>query len=1517
MRRNCCNRVRNTALQRADNFPPHDSDHPNSASEDPYSLNLPKSLGAWTEEHLLSRIRRWAPRARWLLVDRDIYGPGFSLAHQLFPGADTQRLSDANAMIARLLTTTRRKALNSLPWLYFAAHGELRRSSTRDGNNTRLVALRVETTNMPRDSALSAPGKLASSHGRPLVPDSPPSSLLLHDQCTDDQIKAVLGGDLHDQEHRYLDGTRRGEVEKALRDDPSSKYGVAAPIGGWKNDSEHVALHRGNLYSSLLSVRKHQSPQSSRRTSRRTETGGAAAATAAGRAPPSSSSSSSLSLFSSSSSTTTTTSRGASGRRAVAAPAPALARPPAPTARVAAAIAASPLQPPPMMVPRFPLPPLWMSPAAAAPLPPPPRPPRPPPPTTARVGTSTEDLVATAKMATQTPQPPRTKDKATQPDGDGQRGALEGLEWREGLVSASSVLALLSVASNRSGLHVWPDRPWPAPSFSSGAKNDKRHMLSHLAGFEAHILVAAATTSSSSSSSSRRRSSSGGGGDEIWVDFAALDAILFHYASDNIKREYLQLQAAPRPLQSAVAKVLPASYSTFDCAPPVDQARAVGAALEVLSSFAGDGSAAMRHSTRPDVPKRRNRPQVPPQFSAARPAVEADGDDDGAAADESVVVDGLGAAPPLLSEYLPQQQRRAVSTLNGWRRLFLALMRKSIIGASLPSVLESAEAAPVMDVLLKRLSERNERVRRRFCDFASRLFMMSKRDRRMMKEMSQELGEAYGCGGAFFDTGGGSESEDDADAEAGDAGQASWSESEFDRWFDAHVEVIYGGGAEGKLREWHEAKVALRDAHRAQSVAAPAGAAAAAAAVAAAADAERKAKAAAAAAPSVAAVKMQLRPFFLLVLSDPSLLRVLLPRLRKQQPQVAAGGVYTVHVNHNYDAGVMLKTNHNEKEHYESAFNLNFPALCELNHDWHSHFLLGLVNTKDDLGPFLLAFDSYFAEMSAMAPITVTDPVSGSEVKLQLVHFKAMNDMMGAYSVSGSATHRSPRDSHVHSGDRRILCTVDSRGRLAFMPRRNYDRPYSHSLDHSSKGETTDGGGNLTGLVAACFGAEFADLAHDLLHAGGRALDGGAMRILDALQQIASKKGLKRNPASNFASAYCNWTRFFFRLYLRQTTGRASISNQTGASFFHTMRHFTRFREALVAEAQACGGDDHAAAVGLYCDYYYKALAPCVHEDADKYKKATYYSALYCLLFLNLHVTLFGPAPISIRNLASDMPTQFADFAKLGMAARGGGARWRRGRRRGDGLAEAHPAGPTDAAADAGQGHGAGGEAREDDEGEAPHDALEDDPPAVSPAADHGLGEAPSARGEARCARAVGDERHGPAGRGVPEGAGRAGGARGGAGGSGRADGGGGRGGRRRGQEDRQHGHHRVRGLLRSRLLVRHRHAQRDALYGKGLGEDPHHGQRHRRHVHGREGQRHPEIFDRRGERQGGGVPAAGAGREGRRQGSRAASRRVAELDDAAGSVPAHAGRGRAGAVGELHDVGEPLEAERDGRAQQ
>ena len=91
--------VPDAALHRADYFRQHNSDPRNEASESPYRLNLLHSLGAWSEDDLLLCIRRWAPRARWLLIDRDIYGPGFSLAHQLFPGADSQRLTAVNARL--------------------------------------------------------------------------------------------------------------------------------------------------------------------------------------------------------------------------------------------------------------------------------------------------------------------------------------------------------------------------------------------------------------------------------------------------------------------------------------------------------------------------------------------------------------------------------------------------------------------------------------------------------------------------------------------------------------------------------------------------------------------------------------------------------------------------------------------------------------------------------------------------------------------------------------------------------------------------------------------------------------------------------------------------------------------------------------------------------------------------------------------------------------------------------------------------------------------------------------------------------------------------------------------------------------------------------------------------------------------------------------------------------------------------------------------------------------------------
>ena len=151
--------VPDAALHRADYFRQHNSDPRNEASESPYRSNLPHSLGAWSEDDLLLCIRRWAPRARWLLIDRDIYGPGFSLAHQLFPGANSQRLTDVNAMIARLLPPERRKALSRrrVPWLSLSSSGELTRSTTRSKEVTSLAALRVDTTNMERPAG-SAPG---------------------------------------------------------------------------------------------------------------------------------------------------------------------------------------------------------------------------------------------------------------------------------------------------------------------------------------------------------------------------------------------------------------------------------------------------------------------------------------------------------------------------------------------------------------------------------------------------------------------------------------------------------------------------------------------------------------------------------------------------------------------------------------------------------------------------------------------------------------------------------------------------------------------------------------------------------------------------------------------------------------------------------------------------------------------------------------------------------------------------------------------------------------------------------------------------------------------------------------------------------------------------------------------------------------------------------------------------------------------------------------------------------------
>ena len=164
-RRNYRSLVWNAALHRANNFAPPDSDLPNSASEGLYSSNLPAAVSAWTLDDLLLCIRRQAPRGRWLLLTESFYGPHFSLAHQLFPGADSQHLIAAKAMVARVVTPRIRQS-SKRAWLSFANREELRRSRTCDMNSSRVAAVRVDTTNLPRPRgcAPGAPRSLQGTH---------------------------------------------------------------------------------------------------------------------------------------------------------------------------------------------------------------------------------------------------------------------------------------------------------------------------------------------------------------------------------------------------------------------------------------------------------------------------------------------------------------------------------------------------------------------------------------------------------------------------------------------------------------------------------------------------------------------------------------------------------------------------------------------------------------------------------------------------------------------------------------------------------------------------------------------------------------------------------------------------------------------------------------------------------------------------------------------------------------------------------------------------------------------------------------------------------------------------------------------------------------------------------------------------------------------------------------------------------------------------------------------------------
>ena len=178
--------------------------------------------------------------------------------------------------------------------------------------------------------------------------------------------------------------------------------------------------------------------------------------------------------------------------------------------------------------------------------------------------------------------------------------------------------------------------------------------------------------------------------------------------------------------------------------------------------------------------------------------------------------------PPLASSLLEPPAPGAGSDdggLVGTTALLEELLRVTSIGKALPIVLESPEAAPVLAVIKRRLAERTKAEKKRLQGFMEKLSLWSRRDRKLVKDMSVPLGCALDEGPFFYAwSDRSSEASDGSDGDNGGGvpsrGLGGMSEGEFDRYIDHHTEIHYHPKAKAAIAVLKEASDAQKAAHQ-------------------------------------------------------------------------------------------------------------------------------------------------------------------------------------------------------------------------------------------------------------------------------------------------------------------------------------------------------------------------------------------------------------------------------------------------------------------------------------------------------------------------------------------------------------------------------------------------------------------------------------------------------------------------------------------------------------------------------
>ena len=540
----------------------------------------------------------------------------------------------------------------------------------------------------------------------------------------------------------------------------------------------------------------------------------------------------------------------------------------------------------------------------------------------------------------------------------------------------------------------------------------------------------------------------------LFVDAIALEHAVRAYASTPILLEYFREPKRDDAdnltrhlrLMHAAHDAMPAKKEPLNSLRKEEQKFVAEAAVEVLCAFSNTDPQDFIFSTRRAL----NRAQLnfrPLNFHRADAAAAAartegsDSEDDDVLPVLQPAIVSTASPPPLpkLSLEVGVPRPEPIADLSEMLSLLTLLLRHTAVGNIVIDVLMLPENDFVLKRLKKVLDQQAVIPKLKFCDAVPRHFNASVNDLKFLAFASEPLTDVYGSSfRSFFpqkyeiskagdgSSGGGHENDPSSDEEENHELQhrSGWVLGEFDAMMKDNITSSIEAGAQ--VTELRDAKADLREKrklflyaqHRGGDLVAPKTAAD---------SAEARLGTAQAAADNSGfrvGVALRLRTGLDIFFKDAQNAVVfvgLLEESKKEKndsQQGTAKDEFVVEVCNNFDHMVATKTSYiRAHPRGESALTIFFPVFGAMNHDFHCHLPLRIVNDKDNNAAWHFLCHDYYAELASIGPYKLSLP-NGRTVTLRFRHFKPANDLMAVYSTRGHVTFYSDRDHHASTAHR-------------------------------------------------------------------------------------------------------------------------------------------------------------------------------------------------------------------------------------------------------------------------------------------------------------------------------------------------------------------------------------------------------------------------------------------------------------------------------------------------------------------